>query len=124
MSDAFITLHARGTTASRWDNLVELGLLQEHDGFLELALVKLDLLFEREPGRRKKLLGMEQILEEMERMDWPVAPVRRFTRPRGGDRGVQTTGAVELAADDLYVPNRIRGHRTLHARSGDPRASV
>jgi hypothetical protein len=106
---------------SRRDTLQSLRLAQDHDGFLQMALLKLDLIFETDPIKRRNLLSQERVLEDMEIMDWPVAPPQRSSK--AVDLGAVIRNSVELAAGDF--PSRSRGGRPsqpslLHS---DPRAT-
>ncbi|BDU72570.1 hypothetical protein [Mesoterricola silvestris] len=82
-----------------------LELFQDPDAFLQLALVRLDLLFEADPARRKQLRELEQVLEGLE-WDWPLPPAQRIRRHRPLDLGDVFRKSVELTASD--IPGRFR----------------
>jgi len=104
--------------------LEELRLVHDTDGFLHMALLNLELVFEADPLRRRKLLRQVRMLEAMDQLDWPAPPALHLDRTRPVDLEAVLRGAVELAASDL--PSRVRGSATrpvpLVPRS-DPRAT-
>jgi hypothetical protein len=111
---------------SRRATIGELGLLPDADGFLRLALLRLDLLFERDPSRQGRLHRMERMLEEVDAMDWPEAPEGHPHPFRSSPSSI-----AELAPEDLKAqPRSTRGgsiRRTgpLRRLTGlsDPRAT-
>jgi hypothetical protein len=87
-----------------------LGLVKDADSFLQIALVRLDLLFERDPLKRKELEGREHLLEEVEGMDWPPPATATAARAfaREPDRAEAMGGALDLAFGDITALHRIR----------------
>jgi hypothetical protein len=91
--------------------LGELGLLQDPDDFLQLALVRLELLFEWDPLIKQHLEGLEEILEDLEGLGWPTVPARLRGLSDRVDYGRVFGNSEELASGDLPVGDRPRSGR-------------
>lgn len=121
----------RTQAASNRGILEELRLVEDSDAFLHLALLKLDLLFEKDPARQRMLHGMEQTLEEVERMDWPASPAFRASRTKTLDLDSLFRNTAELAQGDLPGKGKTQASirrtgplsRSLIARCSNPRAT-
>jgi hypothetical protein len=86
---------------ARRDTLHDLRLVQDTDGFLELALLRLELLFEWDPFRRQLLQAQERTLEEVEGMDWPRPPAGRAGQNPPVDLAAVVRYTEELSAGDV-----------------------
>ena len=75
-------------------------LPHEQEGFLSIALLKLDLIFERDPFYQELLKGQEQFLENR------AAPVRVSSPRRTLDLGEISRNSLELAIGDLFPTAR------------------
>lgn len=93
-----------------------LGLFQDPDAFLQLALLRLDLLFEADPSRRRKLQDLERVLEDLE-WDWPLPPAQRIHRAGILDLREVFRNAVELTAGDIPFRGRARVPRSSNPRA-------
>jgi hypothetical protein len=103
---AVSALPGKSATPSGRETLEALGLNQDFDGFLNLALVRLELLFEKDGARHRKLLGLEAVLEEVEALAWPAGPARGATWPRPATSGLAAASNVELVQGDLVSKSR------------------
>ena len=54
------------------ETLEDLCQVQDYDGFVQMTLVQLDMMFEQDPATLDRLQTMEHALEDVERMDWPA----------------------------------------------------
>lgn len=96
--------------------LGELGVIPDADAFFRLALLKLDLLFERDPARRRRIQSQERLLEEVEAMDWPE-PAQG--RPPSGP--LPGAASVELAPEDFRSRPRSSGSWAIRRTGPLPR---
>jgi hypothetical protein len=97
--------------------LEALGLNQDFDGFLKLALVRLELLFEKDGARRLMLMRTEEGLADLEALAWPAPSTHRIRQARPEAVDAQTMGSVELAPGDL-LSKPVSGTDAAVRRSG------
>jgi len=88
------------------ETLEALRLVQDYDGFAHMTLVKLDLVFERDLAKRNTLQGLEQVLEEMDGLDWPAAPAPDLGRSVAPDPDGAPRIIAEIAFGDLPCTRR------------------
>lgn len=125
-----IRIHA--VSRSLRETLVELCQTEDYDGFVQMALVQLDLIFEQDPAARTRLRMVEQILKEVDEMDWPKQPALSLHRTRLLNLEAVFRDNAELAIGDLpgklrpqHGAGRATGSRPLPLipRDSDPRAT-
>jgi hypothetical protein len=125
------------------DTLVELCQAEDYDGFVQMALVQLDLVFEQDPVAQARLEKLVQVLKEVDGLDWPAAPALRVGKAKALNLEAVFRDNAELAGRDFpcKVPSAERsavrnarpgvgtgraiGSRPLPLipRIGDPRAT-
>jgi hypothetical protein len=88
------------------ETLESLRLVQDYDGFAHMALVQLDLLFERDLAKRNTLRSLEQVLEEMDGLDWPAPPAPALGGAVPRDPDGSPRPIAEIAFGDLPSPRR------------------
>jgi len=100
-----------------------LRLVQDLDSFLQVALLRLDLVFEKDPARRRKLERLEGLLVAMEEMDWPAVPAGHRTLPP--DPATVARTFEELVSGDLRLSggHPFNAFKVWKAGPGSPRGS-
>ena len=121
------------------DTLVELCQAEDYDGFVQMALVQLDLMFEQDPVAQARLEKLVQVLKEVDGLDWPPAPALSVGKAKTLNLEAVFRDNAELAWRDFPCkvpgagrpavrngrPGGATGSRPLPPvpRSGDPRAT-
>jgi hypothetical protein len=112
--------------------LVELCRTGDYDGFVQMALVQLDLMFEQDPVAQTRLQLMEELLKAVDGMDWPEEPALSLNRTKWLSLEAVLRDTPELARGDfpckvrpLDCAGRATGSRPfpLIPRNSDPRAT-
>ena len=111
---------------------MELCQAEDYDGFVQMALVQLDLLFERDPAVRARLKTLEQLLKEVDGMDWPSPPAMSLSKAKSLNLEAVLRDHPELACGDFPCkvrPKASAGRTTgsrpvpLIPRLSDPRST-
>jgi len=108
------------------DTLVELCQAEDYDGFVQMALVQLDLIFEQDPVTRTRLQNLVQMLKEVDGLDWPAPPALSVSKAKSMNLETVFRDNAELARRDF--PGKVRplgaGRSTVgHSRPAAGRAT-
>ena len=104
------------------DTLVELCQAEDYDGFVQMALVQLDLMFEQDPVAQARLEKLVQVLMEVDGLDWPPAPALSVGKAKTLNLEAVFRDNADLAGRDF--PCKVPGAGRSAARNGRPGVST
>jgi hypothetical protein len=88
------------------ETLVELCQTEDYDGFVQMALVQLDLMFEQDPVARTRLQSLVQLMKEVDGLDWPAPPGLSVSKAKSLNLEAVFRDNAELARQDF--PSKVR----------------